>query len=193
MILPASVKNLGGGQFLWGAHHPHCDRHHNHLLWIHGHPFCLGCTCMYTGIIIGIPLAFMIDWANVSLLQWAIFIWITLAPTLIQIKAQYKIFKIVSRTLLGISISLYWISGLFFISPPFSEWLFRALVLGIFVLAYHTVKRLRYRYTKSPCEDCPLGYYPTCEWNLPRLLAENADTELLEALSSDNLRNLVLK
>lgn len=193
MILPASVKDLRGGQFLWGSHHPHCDRHRNHLLWIRGHPFCLGCVCMYTGIVIGIPLVLVIDWSGMSFLQWAIFISGLLAPTAIQIKVQRKIFKIISRTLLGISISLYLISGLFLIPAPFSGWLFRALVLGIFVLTYHTLKRLRHRYTKSPCEDCPLGYFPTCEWNLPRLLAENADTELLEALSSDKLRNLVSK
>jgi len=193
MILPASVRNLGGGQFLWGAHHPHCERHHNHLLWIHGHPFCLGCVCMYTGVVIGIPLVLVIDWASMSFLQWVIFISSILAPTIIQIRVQRKIFKIMSRTLLGVSISLYLISGLFFIPPTFSKWLFRALILGIFVIVHQTLKRLRNRCTKSPCEDCPLGYYPTCEWNLPRLLAENADAELLEALSSDNMRNLIVK
>lgn len=189
-----SAQKLQGGTYLWGAHHPHCDRYHNHLLWIAGHPFCLGCVCMYTGIIVGLPLTFMIEWSEVSFVNWILFNCLLLIPTILQTRIQIKSYKIVSRLLLGISISMYFISGLFFIELPIDPLLFRCLIISAFIIVYRLLKKIRSLYSRLPCDDCPLGYFPTCEWNLPRLLAENSnDDVLVQALSNDKLQHLVVK
>lgn len=186
-------QSLGGSSLRRFAHHPHCDRHNHHLIWVLGHPLCLGCTCMYLGIVVGIPITFAINWETVSLGGW-IFIWLSLlVPTVAQPFIQIKFYKIAARFLLGVTISLYFISGMLLIHSPFSEWLFRPLIIGNFTSIYRILKLVRSRFTKSPCDDCPLGYFPTCEWNLPRLLAENTDIEFTKALTSDNLRDMIVK
>lgn len=188
-----SAKTLNNGGYLRGAHHPHCDRHHNHLIWIAGHPLCLGCTCMYSGIAIGIPLALVIDWSPFSFPMWIIFHWALLLPTILQFKIQKKFFKMTSRFFLGVGSSLYFVSGLIFINPPFSEWVFRFTVILTFIVFYRVLKQFRERYSKSPCDNCPLGQFPTCEWNLPRLLDNDDTSLLLEVLSTNTLQNLLTK
>lgn len=188
-----SPKPLSGGGFLRGAHHPHCERYYNHLIWIAGHPLCLGCTCMYTGIVVGVPLVFAISWSSLTVGNWILLHLMLLIPTILQIRIQIKVFKIVSRFILGVNISLYLIGGLIFVQPSMDRWFFRTSVLVAFLIVYRLIRQLRNRYTKQPCDDCPLGYFPTCEWNLPRLLAENTDTEFLGYLSSDTIENLVIK
>lgn len=159
------------------AHHPHCDRHFNHLMWIRGRPLCLGCVCMYSGIAIGSVIALTTNWAQISFFAWLVLHTTLVMPTIFQIKLQNKRFKIFSRTLLGVSISTYFLSGVFFISPPFQRPIFVILLCLHFLAVYKSLSWLRNRYSQSPCENCPLGQYPTCEWNLPRLLAENPDFE----------------
>jgi hypothetical protein len=184
-----SPSPLNGG-YLWGSHHPHCDRHHNHLIWIAGHPFCLGCTCMYTGIVLGVPLAFAIQWSNIDLWQWFALHMILLLPTVLQIRIQRKSFKMTARFLLGITTSLYLVSGMLLL--PINLWV-RLLILVVFSFLYFALRRLRNRYISSPCDNCPLGRYPVCEWNMPRFLADNDIPLLKDALSSDELKNLIIK
>jgi hypothetical protein len=76
---------------------------------------------------------------------------------------------------LGFNIASYFVSGLLLISPPFSVWLFRALVVIMFLIGQRLIKHIRNHYTYNPCSDCPLGSFPTCEWNLPRLLEANPE------------------
>jgi uncharacterized membrane protein len=174
---------LGGGGFLRGAHHPHCERHHNHLLWVWGHPLCLGCTCMYSGIIIGLPLTLTVEWSFVAVEVWFFSHLLLLLPTLIQPRIQKKLYKIVARFMLGLGVSSYILSGLLLISPPFSVWAFRISILIFFVFLHRLLKYIRNRYTYNPCSDCPLGTFPTCDWNLPRLLSENPDIELFTTIN----------
>jgi uncharacterized membrane protein len=169
---------LGGGGFLRGAHHPHCDRHNNHVLWVLGHPLCLGCTCMYTGVIAGLAITCIINWSMLSFAEWILLHVLLLIPTVIQPRIQKKWYKVSARFLLGISIPTYFISGLLLLHPLFSIWVFRFTLLIIFVVVFRLLKYTRNRYTYDPCSNCPLGTFPTCDWNLPRLLRENPDVEL---------------
>lgn len=174
---------ISSGGFLRGAHHPHCDRHNNHLIWVLRHPFCLGCTCMYSGMVVGLPLTFLVSWSATPILTWFIIHQVLLVPTLIQPWFQKKWFKIISRLLLGVAITSYIVSGLFLISPSVSIWLFRCTVVILFVMVRYMLKAIRNRYTYDPCSDCPLGTFPSCEWNLPRLLGENPDIQLFATLN----------
>lgn len=180
---PWKALPLSGASFLTGAHHPHCDRYRHHLIWFLGHPLCLGCTCLYCGMLVGIPLTLAVDWSQVYLVSWVSVHLIALLPTALQPWCRRKSFKIVSRTILGICITSYFISGLLLLSPAMYPTLFRSAVPVAFIVGYKTLTALRNRRIDDPCETCPLGVFPTCEWNLPRLLAENSDPMLLEALT----------
>lgn len=169
---------LEGGGFLRGAHHPHCDRHHNHLIWIMGHPLCLGCTCMYSGMVVGLGISLVLPWSSMPFELWLLFHLLLLIPTSLQPWIQKKLYKITSRFLLGICVSSYFLSGLVLISPPYSEWIFRVSVLAFYLIASRFLRFIRNRYTYNPCDDCPLGVFPTCDWNLPRLMRENEDIDL---------------
>jgi hypothetical protein len=106
------VTLIGGG-FLRGAHHPHCERYFNHLLWYRGRPFCLGCTCMYTGIVLGFPTALIFQDTYSTLVAWLTLHLLLVAPTIAQPFVQLKCYKIVARLLLGVCITTYFLSGLF--------------------------------------------------------------------------------
>lgn len=175
------VTLIGGG-FLRGAHHPHCERYFNHLLWYRGRPFCLGCTCMYTGIVLGFPTALIFQDTYSTLVAWLTLHLLLVAPTIAQPFVQLKCYKIVARLLLGVCITTYFLSGLFFVVPPIPEWLFRVALVPIFMAVYYTLRHMRNRCTYDPCSDCPLGTFPTCDWNLPRLLRENPDVQLLQTI-----------
>jgi hypothetical protein len=178
---------LMGADFLWGAHHPHCSRYDHHLLWIGGHPLCLGCTCVYLGMAIGTASIFAVQWSIISFVPWVLIHLALLVPTVLQPWIQKKVYKILSRTMLGICIASYLISGLFLINPSHFIPLFQLLVILAFVIGLRVLKIIRDRYAKEPCEDCPLGFYPTCEWNMPRLLGENNNLDLIIALQNQDL------
>lgn len=175
---------INGGSYLRWAHHPHCDRHNHHLIWIFGHPFCLGCTCMYSGVLIGLSTIFIFSWTHVSVQEWLFWHLLCLLPTLVQPWFQKKPFKIISRFLLGATTSSYFVSGLLLISPTVNVWLFRIGIIALFLFLYRAIRYVRNRYTYNPCSDCPLGVFPTCDWNLPRLLNENPDLELLRVINN---------
>jgi hypothetical protein len=168
----------GSGMLRW-AHHPHCDRHDHHLLRPFGRPICLGCTCVALGVPIGIGLAFAIDWHMWTISEWIALHLLLLLPTATQPFLQWKGFKVVSRTLLGVASSSYLCSGLFRVVYFAPTWLFKLSVLFAFGAMLKMLLAWRNRRTYDPCSDCPLGVFPTCEWNMPRLLAANANDEVL--------------
>lgn len=187
---------ISSGGFLKWAHHPHCDRHHNHLIWFLGHPYCLGCICMYSGMIVGLPLAFVVEWSIVPFVIWLAFHHILLIPTMIQPWFQKKWFKISSRLVLGINITSFLLTGCLYVSPSFSVWIFRLGIVMYFILMRRLLRVIRNRNTYDPCSDCPLGTFPSCEWNLPRLLHANQNVEVLAnirdslGMSENNLKAL---
>jgi hypothetical protein len=179
----AQVRPLvaGSGMLRW-AHHPHCTRHDHHLIRLFGRPLCLGCTCVAVGVPLGIGLACAIDWQAWTIWQWMALHLCMLAPTAAQPLLQKKWFKLLARTLLGATSASYLISGLFkndFLMPT---WLFRMAVVCVFAVLLKVLLAWRNRRTYDPCSDCPLGTFPTCEWNLPRLLAANEHDSLLSQI-----------
>ena len=95
-------------------------------------------------------------------------------------------YKIIARVTLGVCVSAYLFSGLFLLNPPVNVWLFRALIIIAFACGFKILSYMRNRYTYNPCSDCPLGTFPTCEWNMPRLLNENSDINLRVILQNQS-------
>ena len=95
---------------------------------------------------------------------------------------QAKPFKIVSRTLLGVAASSYWLSGVLYVQFPVSRFAAVLTMVVAFAIVLAGLTDLRRRFPADPCRDCPLGRYPTCEWNLPRLLQGIDDADLLRAV-----------
>ena len=172
----------GGGAFLRGAHHPHCERHRHHLLWVRGRPLCLGCTVMAIGIAFSVVWAFVLP--PLTPLPWIAVHLILLIPTAMQPYVQKKPFKVVARGLLGLAAGSFWLTGI----PTLRVWASAPLVVLAMTLAfgvgYLVLMRLRQRWTRDPCDGCPHGRYPTCDWNLPRLLAAAPDEDLVIAIRS---------
>ncbi|VXB57767.1 conserved membrane hypothetical protein [Burkholderia sp. 8Y] len=168
----------GSGMLRW-AHHPHCKRHDHHLVRPFGRPLCLGCTCVALGAPLGIAAACAISWQSWPMAQWVVFHLLLILPTALQPLWQAKRFKIFARTLLGFASGSYLVSGLFCVRYFTPVWLFKAAVLFAFGAMLKLLLAWRNRRTADPCSNCPLGIFPTCEWNLPRLLAANAHDAVL--------------
>jgi hypothetical protein len=178
---------IRAGCYLTGAHHPHCARYEHHLLWIAGRPLCLGCTCACIGLVVGISTFLVVPWQRVSVVQWIGWHLLTLVPTVLQPWARVKWFKIVARALLGMTVSSYWLSGLFVVRSPLHSSLWFALLIAAFVGGYRALRALRNAHADDPCRACPEGVFPTCTWNLPRLLADPAFSDgagILQEMSS---------
>jgi hypothetical protein len=184
-ISAADVKRLApGSSFLPFAHHPHCDRHSHHLIWVAGRPLCLGCTGLYFGVPLGAVAAWWWDWHGMSLVAWMVLHWILLAPTALQPFVQKKLYKICSRVLLGVACGSYFVSGLFKVSYFDNAWLWRFSVLLAFGCFFSALYLWRLKHFDDPCVNCPLGRFPTCDWNMPRLLAANPDDALLGKIAA---------
>ncbi|MBC8747563.1 hypothetical protein F6X42_13405 [Paraburkholderia sp. WC7.3b] len=138
----------------------------------------LGCTCVAPGTPLGSAAACSVGWQRWSLAQWMAFHLLLLAPTLLQPLLQVKRFKMFARSLLGFASGSYLVSGLFCVSYLVPVWLFKAAIVLVFCAMLKLLLAWRNHRTADPCSDCPLGVFPTCEWNLPRLLAANAHDEL---------------
>lgn len=179
---PLKPKKLHGSQFLWGAHHPHCERHRHHLIWIKGHPFCLGCLSLFTGMVIGTFVVYSTLPIELSLPTWVITHLLLLVPTAIQPYFQFRVFKIFSRSLLGVCIASYFITG-FYVRSPIDLWPFLLAQTALFTIVYFLLSRWRLRKIDNPCSKCPQGRYPVCEWNLPRLLVDPEQKEIFRVLS----------
>lgn len=181
------------GDYLPLAHHPHCGHYEHHLIWVMGRPLCLGCTSMYLGIIIGLPIAIKVTHQQLPFPNWALLHYLLLlGPTFLQPYIQKKIFKIYARFSLGVCITSYWISGVLFFDPQINIWLFRSLLVTAFLLLYKFLFFLRDRYLDDPCEICPHGVYPTCTWNISNVIDETDDPILRDAFSSGKIETEIL-
>ncbi len=178
------VQPIHGASYLWGAHHPHCDRHRNHLIWICRHPLCLGCTCLYTGATVGSVGTLFLDWDAFGFAMWAAIHFFLVLPTAAQPWCQRKVYKIVARFFLGLAAGSYLVSGFFAVKFGPSRPAWALAVVFAFAAVMHLLVTLRRLKPSDPCSKCPLGMYPTCEWNRERLLAENSEPVLVAALES---------
>src|SRR5665647_1992970 len=87
---------------------------------------------------------------------------------------QKKSFKIAARVLLGAASASYFLSGLFLQNYFSNAWIWRSCVLLAFATGFLILYKWRQKRINNPCETCPLGTFPTCDWNMPRLLAQNS-------------------
>jgi hypothetical protein len=186
MTLAVPTSRLSGGDFLVGAHHPHCDRHRHHLIWVGRRPLCLGCTCMAVGLPLGVALGLALGLATPSFEQ-VLALGVLLVPTAVQPFFQRKAFKVFARTCAGIFSGVYGVvlGGL----ALRSEWWLLVGSGAAYLLAARALLWLRARFPDNPCARCPLGAFPTCSWNLDRLLA-SADPLLRQALSQGQVEVL---
>ncbi len=168
-IAGVSVEPFHAG-FLPGAHHPHCARHSHHLLWIRGRPLCLGCTCMTGGTVVGLALGIIVASRSSSTLAWILPHVALVAPTALQPWIQAKAFKVAARSALGLASGSYGV-GLAMGAPlPAPRLLSVVVLIALFLASLFSLLWLRGRRPNDPCKACPQGVFPTCEWNLPRLL-----------------------
>ena len=77
------------------------------------------------------------------------------------------------------------LSGLLLHSYFSNAWLWRASVLLAFASGFAALYVWRQRRINNPCDGCPLGTFPTCDWNMPRLLAQNAQDPLWLQIGAD--------
>jgi hypothetical protein len=134
---------------------------------------------MYSGALVGLAAVGLIDWSRVAFPLWLAAHLLGVAPTALQPLVQKKPFKAAARFLLGASSASYLVSGLFLQTYLVGNWTWRALVAGAFGAAFAGLQAWRRRRLDDPCATCPQGYFPTCDWNLPRLLRENSADEVL--------------
>lgn len=169
------------------SHHPHCDKYHNHLIWFFERPFCLGCLCAYLGIFLGLCFGFYIEWNTRSEISWALIFLAILLPSFLQPWLQIKIYKVISRTLLGVAVGLS-LHGIFKIETEISRILFIIIYLSIAFSLYKLFIFIRNSNLDNPCNDCELGVYPTCDWNLNRLIQTTGNQKLINDIfpSSNN-------
>lgn len=144
------------------AHHPTCKRYSNHLIYIKGHPFCLGCFFMYSGMLAGLIIVNLISWKTITFPSLVGIHLLLLIPTAIQPWFQNKIFKVVSRFILGVATSSYFVSSFFYVQIPFTRWIFYLLVLVIFYPLLFLFLFLRKRFTENPCHTCSIADLQNC-------------------------------
>lgn len=186
MSAEISPQPLYGASFLPGAHHPHCTRHGHHLIWVLSRPLCLGCMCLYSGVLVGFSVSAILRPTGVAFATWAALHLILVSPTTVQPFIQLKWFKILARFALGLATGSYFVTGILSVNAPVSPGLFLVSLPLAFAAVLIGLLRLRRAYPDDPCRQCPLGVFPTCEWNLPRLLATNEDPLLQKALAPKN-------
>lgn len=159
--------------FASGAHHPHCERHRDHLIWFVGRPLCLGCTCVAIGALPGATLGLLFISHPPALVPWIAIHLLGVVPSAVQPYYQRKWYKCVARFLLGATSASYLISGLAAAPDWEPAWQLRVLVICAFAVTFKALRDLRAHTVESPCTNCPLGVYPTCDWNLARLVTTN--------------------
>lgn len=128
---------------------------------------------MGIGILIGVVAFWKFYPSQLNFLPWIILHLILLIPTVIQPYLQHKIFKIFARTILGYCSASYFLSGISITNLYVNIWIFRFSLLIAFAVVFMVLKTLRSKKINDPCVECPLGRYPVCEWNMPRLLADS--------------------
>jgi len=134
---------------------------------------------MYSGIGLGVVVTPFVPWELSNLAVWIAVHLAAVAPTALQPWLQSKPFKIAARFCLGLASASYFLSGWRIDQGWMPVWLFLLLMTGVFAICFKALFVARTRFTADPCANCPLGDYPTCDWNLPRLLNENRTDELL--------------
>ena len=133
---------------------------------IWGKDYCLGCWCLNLGCIISIPLLVTLFYFGIHYYLQMLIGFLMFTPTLLQIKFQWKPFKLFSRTSLGIGSGLFLLSSLILSPISIQGFIVRVLSIGFFVTVAKISLRLRSNHSKSPCIGCSEGSFPYCSYNL---------------------------
>jgi hypothetical protein len=130
---------------------------------------------MAVGTVIGLSVGALVARRAGSPLTWMLPHVALVVPTAIQPWVQVKPFKVFARTALGAASGSYAIGLLLDAPLPAPRMLSVAVLIAVFLVSAAFLLWLRRRYPNDPCTACPLGVFPTCEWNLPRLLGQLGD------------------
>jgi hypothetical protein len=125
---------------------------------------------MGTGAVFGTAAMLLTSLASVSFGLWLTLHSIAVLPTVFQPWLQHKWYKMAARALVGFA-SATWCLGSLGLGPTpdqLSPLVWGGGALLFFVLVSRDLLALRERFTRSPCGDCPLGVFPTCEWSMER-------------------------
>lgn len=137
---------------------------------------------MAVGLAVGLAASLAISVGELTLFTWVLWHVALIAPTAAQPWVQWKPYKVFARFLLGVG-SATWLVGALIPGRTSLEPLVQLLASGlVFVAVGKTLLSVRERKAKSPCTTCPLGAFPTCSWNLPRLASSGVDASLIEAI-----------
>lgn len=174
------------------AHHPTCKFHHNHVLYFRGKDYCLGCSCLNLGCLLSIPLFFILHYLTIHfafLMGTGVLFYF---PTLLQVKLQWKPFKVVSRTLLGVGSGLFILSCIILSPINFSGLLIRISGVLFFIILAKMSLKFRSRHDNSPCIDCKEGSFPYCSYKLEEM-ESIASSGTLEELPQHFIMNTISK
>jgi hypothetical protein len=162
------INNLGTIPSL--AHHPACKYYHHHIIWIGGLPLCLGCLMMSCGIITGLGMIFGLGlFQNLPFLVLLFMGFLLYIPAIIQIWIQKKIYKVLARFCLGISVIFLCYSGLWLTPNSTVGWFLKFGFITVFYIVWNLTLRLRSQYSKNPCQNCPEGRFPLCSYTTHRI------------------------
>lgn len=137
---------------------------------------------MAVGGALSVPSALVLP--SLSPLPWIALHLALLIPTALQPFLQLKPFKVAARALLGLTAGSFWLTGLSVLRSWAPAPLVVVVMFFAFTAGYLCLARLRQRWARDPCEGCPQRRYPTCDWNLPRLLTAAPDERLAVAIRS---------
>lgn len=154
------------------AHHPTCSRYRNHYFKIGSLSLCVGCTSMYSGIILYFFLFFVAPFLfqkNLYLVTILPFYGFSMAILHYVINAERKIIKTYLRFSAGIGIGAYF--GLIILVP---KWWVRLILFGLFAGGYSLYGIMRGEgANREKCLTCPLrNANPPCnpDWNTAKRL-----------------------
>ncbi|MBD3192656.1 MAG: hypothetical protein GF308_18590 [Candidatus Heimdallarchaeota archaeon] len=137
------------------AHHPICSRYRNHYFKIGPICLCVGCTSMYTGILLYFFLFFLapsVFQENLYLITILPFFGFSMAILHYLIKSEKKIIKSYLRFSAGVSIGAYF--GLIILTP---KWWVRLVLFGLFAAGYSLYGIMRGEgANREKCLTCPL-------------------------------------
>ncbi|MHA1205756.1 MAG: hypothetical protein ACTSSL_12630 [Candidatus Heimdallarchaeaceae archaeon] len=136
------------------AHHPTCSVYINHYFNIGGLKLCVGCTSLYSALIIEMILYFIFRSIIESYVIYVTIIGlIGFSAALIQYFAKFenKWIKAVFRFILGIGIGSYLI--IVFITP---KWWLQLILASILILSGALYNIMRGKANIQYCDMCPL-------------------------------------
>jgi hypothetical protein len=125
---------------------------------------------MGVGTLIGLGIGMLLAHHASSTAVWMLPHIMLVLPSAAQPWFQARPFKVMARTALGIASGSYAVGLLLDAPLPAPRLLSVAVFIGVFLASLAFLLWLRARKPNDPCVNCPLGVFPTCEWNLPRLL-----------------------